>query len=162
MLQNTPIETHFMSVESVKVFVDTNVLVYARDTSESNKQIKAKQWIAHLWKTRSGRLSYQSFNEYYVVTTQRLKPGLAKEDARADLNALEAWKPLIVDKQVIDNAWKIQDRFQFSWWDSLILSAAQIQACDYLLSEDLQHNQVIGCVKVINPFLTEVDQLISL
>jgi len=141
---------------NAKVFVDTNILVYARDSSETEKQQKAKQWIAHLWKNRSGRLSYQSFNEYYVVTTQRLKPGLSKEQARADLNALEAWNPLTVNKKVIDNAWKIQDRYQFSWWDSLILSAAQIQGCEVLLSEDLQDGQVVGGVRVVNPFLVEV------
>ncbi|MEE9445195.1 MAG: PIN domain-containing protein [Cocleimonas sp.] len=141
---------------SVKVFVDTNILVYARDASEEDKQIKAKEWIAHLWKTRSGRLSYQSFNEYYVVTTQRLKPGLSKEKARSDLNALEAWNPITVDKKVIDNAWKIQDRYQFSWWDSLILSAAQVQGCEVLLSEDLQDGQVVGGVRVVNPFFCEV------
>ena len=144
---------------SVKVFVDTNILVYARDSSEKDKQIKAKEWIAHLWKTRSGRLSYQSFNEYYVVTTQRLKPGLSKEKARSDLNALEAWKPLTVDKKVIDNAWKIQDRCQFSWWESLILSAAQIQGCEVLLSEDLQDGQVVGGVRVVNPFFGEVGSI---
>ena len=141
---------------SVKVFVDTNILVYARDSSEKDKQKKAREWIAHLWKTRLGRLSYQSFNEYYVVTTQRLKPGLSKEEARADLNALDAWNPLSVDKKVIDNAWKIQDKYQFSWWDSLILSAAQIQGCKVLLSEDLQDGQVISGVTVVNPFLCEV------
>ena len=146
---------------SVKVFVDTNILVYARDASEKDKQIKAREWITHLWKTRSGRLSYQSFNEYYVVTTQRLKPGLSKVQARSDLKALEAWNPLNVDKNVIDNAWKIQDRYQFSWWDSLILSAAQIQGCEVLLSEDLQDGQIVDGVKIVNPFLVEVGSFLS-
>ena len=65
---------------SAKVFVDTNILVYARDSSEKEKQITAKQWMAYLWKTRLGRLSYQSCNEYYVVTTQRLKPGFSRKE----------------------------------------------------------------------------------
>lgn len=144
---------------SVKVFVDTNILVYARDASEEAKQTTAKQWIAHLWQTRSGRLSYQSCNEYYVVTTQRLKPGLSKQQARDDIKAFEAWNPLPINQTVIENAWRIQDRYQFSWWDSLILSAAQILDCNYLLSEDLQHRQLVDGVEIINPFLTEIKQI---
>lgn len=99
---------------SAKVFVDTNILVYARDRSEPDKQAVAKQWMAHLWEGRGGRLSYQSFNEYYVITTQRLNPGLSKEDARGDLDTLEVWNPLAVDRAVIKNAWRIEDRYQFS------------------------------------------------
>lgn len=144
---------------SVKVFVDTNILVYARDSSEHEKQLIAKQWIACLWKNRIGRISYQSCNEYYVVTTQRLKPGLSKEEARSDITAFEAWNPLSVDQMVIENAWQVQDRYQFSWWDSLIISAAQIQECQFLLSEDLQHEQEVNGVVIINPFLTELSRI---
>ncbi len=144
---------------SAKVFVDTNILVYARDSSEYEKQIIAKQWIAYLWKSRLGYISYQSCNEYYVVTTQRLKPGLSKEEARSDIKALEAWNPLSIDQIVIENAWEIQDRYQFSWWDSLIVSAAQVQGCQFLLSEDLQHEQVVNGITVINPFISELSQI---
>lgn len=144
---------------SADVFVDTNIMVYARDSSEPDKQVVAKQWIAHLWESRGGRLSYQSFNEYYVITTQRLHPGLSKEEARCDLNALEAWNPLPINQPVIENAWRLQDRYQFSWWDSLIMSAAQIQGCKFILSEDLQHEQVVDDLIVVNPFLSELDRI---
>ena len=144
---------------NAKVFVDTNILVYARDASETKKQEQAKQWMAYLWQSRLGRLSYQSCNEYYVVTTQRLKPGLSRKAAQDDIKAFEAWNPLPIDRPVIENAWRIQERYQFSWWDSLILSAAQIQGCKYLLSEDLQHEQMINDVQVINPFLTDISEI---
>ena len=146
---------------SAKVFVDTNILVYARDSSEKEKQITANLWMAYLWKTRLGRLSYQSCNEYYVVTTQRLKPGLSKKEARDDINAFEAWNPLSINRTTIENAWRIQDKYQFSWWDSLILSAAQIQDCKYILSEGLQHEQAIDDVKIINPFLSDLSRISS-
>ena len=106
-------------------------------------------------------MSYQSCNEYYVVTTQRLKPGLSRKAAQDDIKAFEAWNPLPIDRPVIENAWRIQERYQFSWWDSLILSAAQIQGCKYLLSEDLQHEQMINDVQVINPFLTDISEISS-
>jgi predicted nucleic acid-binding protein len=60
----------------VPVFVDTNVLVFARDASEPVKQPQAAAWIDHLWRTRTARLSFQVLQEYYATTTRRLKPGL--------------------------------------------------------------------------------------
>lgn len=144
---------------SAKVFVDTNILVYARDSSEKEKQIIAREWMAYLWQTRLGRLSYQSCNEYYVVTTQRLKPGLSRKEARHDINAFEAWNPLAINQAAIENAWRIQDKYQFSWWDSLIVSAAQIQNCTFILSEDLQHEQALDELRIINPFLSDLSRI---
>lgn len=144
---------------SAKVFVDTNVLVYTRDASEPKKQTQALQWLAVLWQQRSGAISYQSLNEYYVIVTQRLKPGLSRSEAQDDIRNLLLWNPLPVDRVVIENAWLIQERQGFSWWDSLILSAAQIQDCDYLLSEDMQHGQTIGRLQIINPFVSDISIL---
>ena len=135
--------------------------MYARDTSEAEKQGIARQWMEQLWKQRTRRLSYQCFNEYYVITTQHLKPGLAHQEAREDLLALEMWSPFAVDQAVIKNAWRIQDSFKFSWWDCLMISAAQIQDCAFFLSEDLQHQQEIDELTVLNPFLSELSQVFS-
>ncbi len=145
---------------SVRVFVDTNILVYCRDASESEKQTIANDWIAQLWKNRCGKISYQCLNEYYVTVTQRLKPGLAKETARADVKSLQTWNPTSVDKIVIESAWAIQDRYNFSWWDSLILSAAQKQDCQIVLSEDLQHLQQVGNLQIINPFVSDISIMV--
>lgn len=141
---------------SVKVFVDTNILVYSRDVSEPEKQAIAQQWLAVLWQQRTGRISAQTLNEYYITVTQRLKPGRLRPDARNDARNLQAWNPLPVDFTVIENAWQIQDRYQFSWWDSLIISAAQIQGCGLLLSEDMQDGQLLGEVRIINPFKHDI------
>lgn len=144
---------------SVKAFVDTNILVYSRDKSEEDKQAIALQWLAVLWQQRSGRISFQTLNEFYVTVTQRLKPGLSRPEAQADIRNLLLWNPLPVDSTVIENAWLIQERHRFSWWDSLILSAAQIQDCTYVLSEDMQHGQQIGNMTIINPFLSDLSLL---
>lgn len=69
-------------------FVDTNILVCARDSSEPEKQANAVQWMTHLWSRELGRISVQVLNEYYVTVTQKLKPGFSKGQARADINAL--------------------------------------------------------------------------
>jgi predicted nucleic acid-binding protein len=137
-----------------KVFVDTNVLVYRRDTSEPEKQIQAMAWMTHLWKTQTGRLSFQVLQEFYVTVTEKLRPGLNSEEARRDVRSFLAWRPIAMDARVFEGAWLIQDQQKFSWWDALILSAAQVAECRYLLSEDLQENQELGNLRIVNPFRT--------
>lgn len=134
------------------IFVDTNVLVYSRDASEPAKQTQAHAWLEHLWRTRTGRLSYQVLQEYYVTVTEKLAPGLRVEIARKDALALCSWQPIAMDQRVLEGAWQIQDRYRISWWDALIVSAARVADCRYLLSEDLQTNQNFGRLKVISPF----------
>lgn len=142
-----------------EVFVDTNVLVYARDDSEPKKRPLAEAWMAHLWSTRRGRLSYQVLQEFYVTVTEKLRPGLDAETARQDIRLLLAWQPVTVDGSILEGAWTLQDRQQLSWWDTLIVSAAQRTGCAYVLTEDLQHDQVYGGVRVVNPFRRSPGQL---
>lgn len=140
---------------SDRVFVDTNVIVYSRDTTETLKQKQADKWLKHLWATQSGRISYQVLNEYYVTVTNKLKPGLSRMEAREDVRNLMAWKPAVVEQSVVQSAWSIQDHYGYSWWDCLILAAALKQNCQYVLSEDMQHGQHIEGVEIISPFKRE-------
>ncbi len=137
-----------------KVFVDTNVLVYTRDASEPQKQKQSMRWMSHLWNLRTGRLSFQVLQEYYVTVTEKLDPGLTTEVARRDVRHLLLWQPIHLDAHVLESAWYLQDRYHLSWWDALIVSAALAADCRYLLTEDLQENQELEKVKVINPFKT--------
>jgi len=134
------------------VFVDSNVLVYNRDASEEEKQPRADAWMRALWETRLGRISYQVLHEYYTSVTTKLDPGLSKEDAQDDVRNLMAWRPLALDGRILDGAFAVEKRFGFSFWDSLIVSAAQRAECSYLLSEDLQAEQDLDGVVVVNPF----------
>lgn len=142
-------------------FVDTNVLVYARDASESAKQPAAERWLRLLWATRSGRVSAQVLNEYYSVVTEKLRPGLSRDEARADVRNLMAWAPVPTDGPVVEGAWTVQDRYGLSWWDALVVSAAQVAGCAWLLTEDLQHGQVLDGVTVVDPFRTEPEELLG-
>jgi predicted nucleic acid-binding protein len=137
-----------------KVFVDTNVLVYCRDASELEKQAKAATWMAILWEKRTGCLSYQVLQEFYITVTAKLVPGLEPDAARRDVRALLAWQPLPLDARLLEGAWLLQDRYRFSWWDALIAAAAQAAGCRYLLSEDFQEGMDIGGLRVLNPFGT--------
>lgn len=134
-------------------FVDTNVLVYARDETAGAKQARARGWLEHLWRRRTGRLSYQVLQEFYVTVTTKLTPGLAPAEARADVRSLQAWRPVAVDERMIEGAWTVQDHHQLSFWDALIVSAAQATGCALLLTEDLADGQLFAGVRVVDPFL---------
>jgi predicted nucleic acid-binding protein len=142
-----------------RVFVDTNVLVYSRDASEPPKQKQAMAWMARLWSEQTGRLSFQVLNEFYVTVTNKLQPGMDRPSAREDVRSLLAWRPIPLDIRVVEGAWRIQDRYKLSWWDALIVSAAQVSDCRYLLTEDLQETRNMGNVEVINPFRTPPESI---
>jgi predicted nucleic acid-binding protein len=138
-------------------FVDTNILVYARDAGEPVKQARAMDVLRVLWKSRLGRVSQQVLQEYYVTVTRKLKPGLPKEEARDDIAALLAWRPLAPSGSTLSKAWEIEDRFGLTWWDSLIVAAALANRCTLLLSEDLQDGQQIDGLRIQNPFAPGFD-----
>lgn len=135
-----------------RYFVDTNLFVYFRDLSEAVKQKRAAEWMTFLAGQRSGRTSAQVLNEFYVTVTQKLKKGLSQESAWEDVSALMRWNPVSIDTEILHQARAVQLRYQFSWWDSLIVASAIKARCDYLLTEDLSDGQDLGGVRVINPF----------
>jgi predicted nucleic acid-binding protein len=140
-----------------KVFVDTNVLVYLRDARDAAKQKSAANWLAALWETRAGRVSAQVLQEYYVTVTAKLDPGLPVQEAHEDVLALYAWRPVETTVGLIEAAFDAQDRWGFSFWDSMIVAAARAAECDVLLTEDLSHDQQLGDLRVVNPFIVGPD-----
>ena len=139
------------------VFVDTNVLVYLRDSTEPEKQAAAAEWMARLWDTGAGRTSAQVLREYYVTVTGKLDPGLPAADAREDVLALQAWNPLEPGLDLVEDAWSIEDRYGFSFWDALIVAAARRLDCATLLTEDLQDGQDLDGLLIRSPFLHTPD-----
>ena len=137
---------------SAPVFVDTNVLVYARDLREKAKQPVAAQWIAQLWRDRTGRIGTQVLSEFYVTVTRKLKPGMPPAQAWDEVNAFLSWHPQAVDAALLRRAYQIEQRYRLSWWDSAVVGAAQLQDCALLLTEDLQDGAVFGSVTVRSPF----------
>lgn len=140
------------------VFVDTNVLVYARDGSEPVKQPSAASWIERLWMEQTGRTSIQVLNEFYVTVTRKLRPGMAPDDAWADVHALLAWNPQPIDRDLVLRARDVERRHKLSWWDAMIVAAAQLQGCALLLTEDLKDGWNCDGVTVCNPFTTLVSE----
>lgn len=139
------------------VFVDTNVFIYAMDSADQSKQDAARAWRAEMWRSKRGRTSFQVLEEFYVKVTKKWPT--AQDQARAEIRDLLAWKPVLIDGAIVEQAWKIQDRYQFSFCDALVVASAKAAACRYLLTEDLQDNQVIDGVRVLNPFHCTPDQI---
>ena len=134
------------------VFVDTNVFVYLHDDSEPKKKQRADDWIEFLVSRRAGRLSFQVLQELYAVLTRTIEETLPTETARDIVRDLIAWRPTPIDLSILERAWAVQQRYTLSWWDSLIIAAAQSSQCEVVLTEDLQDGQVFGAVRVIDPF----------
>lgn len=89
------------------------------------------------------------------MVTRKLRPGLERSVARADVRGLAKGRVFDPFSALAEIAWSVEDRFGVAWWDALIIAAAQSQGCRYLLTEDLQHGQRFGELEVVNPFVVE-------
>jgi predicted nucleic acid-binding protein len=141
-----------------KCFVDTNVLVYVRDKAQPAKKAVAEEWMDRLWRERSGRTSIQVLNELYATLTRKFRNQLRSDEAWDDVRALLAWDPQPIDGELLTRAHEIERRYRISWWDSLIVAAAQLQDCGTLLTEDLQAGMIFGSVTVRDPFNLRVQE----
>jgi predicted nucleic acid-binding protein len=141
------------------VFVDTNVLIYALDDTDLKKQAAAREWRAELWKRHQGRISFQVLQEFYVNITRKWPK--VRKDAQAEVRDLMAWRPVSVDGVILEQAWKMQECYQLSFWDALIVAAAKSASCRYLLTEDLQSGQDFEGLLVLNPFRNDPISILS-
>jgi predicted nucleic acid-binding protein len=135
-----------------KYFVDTNVLLYPHDLSHPAKRAQSKAWLAWLWENACGVLSWQVLQEFYSNALRKF--GVAPEQARHRVMIMSQWNPPDVTIGLIERAWYWSDQEQVSFWDGMIVAAAERTKCRFLLSEDLQAGQRFGSVTVLNPFET--------
>jgi predicted nucleic acid-binding protein len=134
-----------------RVFLDTNVLVYSDDPREPAKQAKALSLIKDHLRSRTGVVSLQVLQEYFVsaIGKLRLDSELAKQ--RVEVFArLQVAEPTVGD---ILAAIDLHRLHGLSLWDALILRSAKQSGCRVLLTEDMQHGQVVDGVKIVNPFI---------
>jgi predicted nucleic acid-binding protein len=137
---------------SVKAFLDTNILVYSRDAGAGEKQKQAEELIRNLWESRTGAVSIQILNEYFVTVTRKLKPGLSPERAWKDISLLKAWQPVSMDWTLLERSNQIFREHSLSWWDAQVVAAAQLANCSLLYTEDLNDGERFGNVVITNPF----------
>jgi predicted nucleic acid-binding protein len=140
---------------SAKVFVDTNVLVYAHNADAGAKNAIARALVADLWETRSGILSTQVLQEYFVAMTKKVANPIKVAEARRSVRNYCAWEVIVNDSQIILQATEIQEAHRLSFWDSLIVSAAFAGNAAAIATEDLNHGQRIEGILIRNPFAAE-------
>lgn len=135
-----------------RFFVDTNVLLYALDPADPGKKALARKWLDTLWEQGSGSLSWQVLHEFYVNAVGKI--GAATPVARHVIEIYVQWQPTDTDIGLMHRAWHWMDEAGVSYWDALIVAAAERAGCSKLLSEDFQPGYRFGPLTVVNPFET--------
>ena len=136
---------------SDKTFIDTNVLIYAHDIDAKVKHEAAKRVLQELWGERTGVLSMQVLQEFYVNVTRKISRPLSKESARLVVSTYTAWC-IDTSPAEISSAFRIEDEAHIGFWDALIVASAVKGGANRILSEDLNAGQIISGVRVVNPF----------
>lgn len=136
---------------SERIFIDTNILVYAVDRSAGEKRKKAQKTVLSLWNQKERPfLSAQVLSELHVTF---IKKGLSAQQSQKIVNDYCQWNIIHLNEHLILSAIKEQIRWKISYWDALILAAAQSVQADILYSEDFEHKRVFGKIRIINPLL---------
>jgi len=139
---------------SGKTFVDTNILIYAHDADAGRKHEIAKGVLRELWSERTGLLSTQVLQEFYVNVTRKIHTPLSKDSARAVVGAYASWcREITLDE--ISAAFQIEDESRIGFWDALIIASAAREGAVRLLSEDMNPGQTVSGVRIENPFAAE-------
>jgi predicted nucleic acid-binding protein len=134
-----------------KAFLDTNIVAYAGDQDAPQKREKARNLMRKLASDANGVVSTQVLQEYYVVATRKL--GIDPLRAKAVVASLRSFETVTVEPDDIDRAIDGSVVWETSFWDALILTAAEKASCSVLFSEDLNAGQLYRGVRVVNPFL---------
>ena len=137
-----------------KYFIDTNIFIYTFDASNIEKQIKSKEIVMNALENSNGIISYQIIQEFLNVSTKKFKSPLSVADAQRYLTTiLEPLCEVFSSIELYHQALEISERWQYSFYDSLVISAAIKADCKTIYSEDLQHSQKIYNLQIINPFI---------
>jgi len=136
---------------SDRYFVDTNILMYAHDTAAGVKHERAKALVEDLWHTRSGVVSTQVLQELCVNLRRRAARPLDMKATRELITDYLSWQVVVNGGESILAALELEERYRISFWDALVLQAAQASGADVLYSEDLSDGQLYGSVRVVNP-----------
>ena len=137
---------------SDRYFVDTNILMYAHDSAAGEKHERAKALVEELWETRSGVVSTQVLQELAVNLRRKTKKPLDARATREVVSDYLAWHVVVNGGDSILEALDIEARYRVSFWDALVIQAAQTSGAETLYSEDLSDGQRYGVVRVRNPF----------
>ena len=139
---------------SDKYFVDTNILVYAHDRSTGIKHERAQRLLEQLWDSANGVLSTQVLQELCINLRRKVRQPLPMEEVRQLIRDYSTWEIVTNTSESVILALEIENRYQTSFWDALILQAAESSGASILYSEDLETGQRYGEIQIINPLLS--------
>jgi predicted nucleic acid-binding protein len=132
-------------------FVDSNILIYAHDRDAGSRRDRARSICEQLWQERSGCLSVQVLEEFYVTVTRKLRTPVARAQARELVRAYGSWVVSPTTAETVLRATELSEATEIAFWDALIVAAAEQSGAETLYSEDLNDGQVIAGVRVVNP-----------
>lgn len=141
------------------VFVDTNILIYARDTTAGEKQRVAAEWLERLAGSARGRVNLQVVNELtrFILRKEPHRPLAA---VRAEVGRFAIWGKRALDEGDVDLAWEIRRASGFPWFDCLLLASASNDGCDVFLSEDMRDGARFGRLTIVDPFRHDPDHVL--
>ena len=138
---------------SAKCFVDTNILMYAHDTAAGEKHERARALVEGLWQARTGVVSTQVLQELIFNLRRKAAKPLDPAAAREVVVDYLAWHVVVNSGESILHALDLEQQHRISFWDALIVHAAEVSGSSVLYSEDLSHGQRYGAVTVVNPLI---------
>jgi predicted nucleic acid-binding protein len=141
---------------SARCFVDTNILLYAHDGSAGVKHQRARALVESLWQSRNGVLSTQVLQELSVSVRKKAARPLSLEATRELVSDYLSWHVVVNDGNAVLAALDLERRHKVSFWDALVIHAAQVAGAEVLYSEDLSDGQRYGDVRVVNPLNAQV------
>ena len=141
---------------SDKYFVDTNILMYAHDKAAGAKHERAKALVQELWRDRAGVLSTQVLQELAINLRRKTAKPLDAKATREVVADYLTWQIVVNGGDSILEALELETRYQISFWDALVVYAAQAAGTQVLYSEDLSDGQLYGAVRVMNPFRLDI------
>lgn len=134
-----------------KIFVDTNILMYAHDSSTGMKHERARMLLEQLWNDGGGVLSTQVLQELCINLRRKCARPFSFEETRSLIEEYLSWEIIVNTPESVLEALQIETRHQISFWDALIVHAAETAGAEILYSEDLSDGQIYGAVRVVNP-----------
>lgn len=140
---------------SGRYFVDTNILMYAHDAAAGVKHARAAKLIERLWRDRSGVLSTQVLQELAVNLRRKVAKPLDARTVREIVSDYLTWHVVVNGGEAVLEALEIEARYEISFWDALIVQAAQTSDAEVLYSEDLADGQRFGSVRIVNPLIED-------
>src|SRR5271168_404954 len=126
------------------VFVDTNILIYAHDRDAGVRWQRASQALEQLWEARTGRMSVQVLQEFFAVATGKLKAAVGVAAAREVIRTYSPWVTVPTGVDTVLRASEIAEVAKISFWNGMIIAAAERSGAATLYTEELNDGQVIA------------------